>query len=410
MDPATLHAGNDEREAKRRRRRALAALLRFRRLLRRLCKAFASGQGSVEGWQERVEVYATALFEAYPDVITEESRARIYQAIGLAGQVEDGLHNACDLVTGEVSDLIDRLDEEFGVQAQIKRWLQPLWAPFAALINATPLTKALAALAVFAVTGGILYTTQLSDEASGDVLRDPDNVTSVSHSVNVASANGTIVVTWQAEPSAAGYSVMWSANPVDLPDESVDLAGEVTSTASGPLAPGTWFFHLRTRNRAGRWTSTVHLGPFLIQPSAPVQVSGPVPTLPPVLPTTAPAATPAPGVAGAATPTPNRAPVVSPISAQFSQAQQTTVYRVTATDPEGAALTLTWSGTNCGTTSRPDDRSFSWRHPHTQGDPGSCAPNTEHADVTITLRVSDGVNSVVCTYQGASNGTGPPCR
>jgi hypothetical protein len=102
---------------------------------------------------------------------------------------------------------------------------------------------------------------------------------------------------------------------------------------------------------------------------------------------------------------------VSQIVAEFLAPQQTTIYRVTATDPENAPLTLTWSGTNCGSSSTADaGRTFSWFHPHVPGDPSSCSPTTNHAEVTVSLRVSDGVNAVTCTYQGAASGPGPACR
>jgi hypothetical protein len=101
---------------------------------------------------------------------------------------------------------------------------------------------------------------------------------------------------------------------------------------------------------------------------------------------------------------------VSPITATFDQAAQTTTYSVVASNPAGRTLTLTWSGPNCGTTTEPTNRSFAWRHPHVPGDPLSCAQTTDHSDVTITLRVSDSVSTVTCTYQGTLTGTGPACR
>ena len=48
---------------------------------------------------------------------------------------------------------------------------------------------------------------------------------------------------------------------------------------SPPLSTGTWWFNVRTKDNAGNWTSTAHLGPFIVD------------TTPPSIPTT-PTATP----------------------------------------------------------------------------------------------------------------------
>jgi beta-lactam-binding protein with PASTA domain len=45
----------------------------------------------------------------------------------------------------------------------------------------------------------------------------------------------------------------------------------VAGTVSPPLANGSWYFHLRTRDNAGNWSSGRHLGPFVIRSAPPVR-------------------------------------------------------------------------------------------------------------------------------------------
>jgi hypothetical protein len=99
-----------------------------------------------------------------------------------------------------------------------------------------------------------------------------------------------------------------------LPDKTVDLPGHSVWTRSQPLATGHWYFNLRTVTRDERWTSTVHLGPFIIGPAAVTAPVTPNPT-PPASPS------PTPVVAGASatpvetpTPTPSPAPTAPPVT------------------------------------------------------------------------------------------------
>jgi DNA-directed RNA polymerase specialized sigma24 family protein len=116
------------------------------------------------------------------------------------------------------------------------------------------------AIALFAAaaTAGAFYAVR------GEDVHDPTAVHSTSHSVEKGSANPEVEIAWTPSPDASGYSVSWSAEPV-TPDKSVDLPGAATGT-TGHLEPGTSWFNLRTRGTNGHWTSTVHVGPFLILP------------------------------------------------------------------------------------------------------------------------------------------------
>jgi len=114
------------------------------------------------------------------------------------------------------------------------------------------------ALLAAAATAGAFYA------AHGKGVHDPTSVHSTSHSVEQGSANPDVEVTWSPSPDASGYSVSWTAEP-ETPDKAVDLPGAATGT-TGHLKPGTSWFNLRTLGTNGRWTSTVHVGPFLILP------------------------------------------------------------------------------------------------------------------------------------------------
>ena len=95
---------------------------------------------------------------------------------------------------------------------------------------------------------------------------DPDDAASITHEVGIASMTSTIVIQW-SEVEADGFSVVWDLDLDTLPDEIVDEPGSTTETVSPRLDTGSWFFHLRTL-RGDAWTSTVHLGPFVITESA----------------------------------------------------------------------------------------------------------------------------------------------
>jgi DNA-directed RNA polymerase specialized sigma24 family protein len=95
-------------------------------------------------------------------------------------------------------------------------------------------------------------------------VHDPSSVHSTSHSTEQGSSNPDVEIAWDPNTDARGYSVSWAPQPAE-PDKTVDLPGGATGT-TGHLKPGTHWFNLRTLGSNGRWTGTVHLGPFLILP------------------------------------------------------------------------------------------------------------------------------------------------
>ena len=96
---------------------------------------------------------------------------------------------------------------------------------------------------------------------------DP-RLSSSSHTVGRASSKKVVRIAWQgavdSHSGVDGFSFSWDRSAASVPDAAKDAEETVTSKASRPLARGRYWFHLRTRDNAGNWTSTVHLGPFVI--------------------------------------------------------------------------------------------------------------------------------------------------
>jgi hypothetical protein len=65
-----------------------------------------------------------------------------------------------------------------------------------------------------------------------------------------------------------GFSVAWDGTAVSPPDAAKDHEQDWTGTTYA-LEDGTWYFHLRTKDNAGNWTSTEDYGPVTIDTSPP---------------------------------------------------------------------------------------------------------------------------------------------
>ncbi len=86
----------------------------------------------------------------------------------------------------------------------------------------------------------------------------------------------TISVEWSGHgdnmSGVAGFSILFDQNATTLPDQVIDPTPGNQASAGPPLADGSHWFHLRTRDVAGNWTSTVHVGPFEIDTTPPAAV------------------------------------------------------------------------------------------------------------------------------------------
>jgi hypothetical protein len=101
--------------------------------------------------------------------------------------------------------------------------------------------------------------------------RTPPNdptVTSPSHRVGVPTNSNWIDVRWSGASDAGsgvdGFSYLLDSSPTTLPDLVKDAEEGAQGDLFGDRANGTYYFHLRTRDNAGNWTGTVHLGPLIV--------------------------------------------------------------------------------------------------------------------------------------------------
>jgi hypothetical protein len=84
--------------------------------------------------------------------------------------------------------------------------------------------------------------------------------------------DNTIEISWSGATDTIsgldGYSVSWTKDTTEVPDTVKDLE-ETENSTSTILSDGTWYFNLRTRDKAGNWSNTVHIGPFKIDTKKP---------------------------------------------------------------------------------------------------------------------------------------------
>jgi subtilisin family serine protease len=91
---------------------------------------------------------------------------------------------------------------------------------------------------------------------------------STSHPVGAATAKSSIVMAWNGAfdqgTGVDGYSFHWDKSSTTEADTAKDAEENATGAASAALPPGTYYFHLRTRDNAGNWSPSVHAGPYVV--------------------------------------------------------------------------------------------------------------------------------------------------
>lgn len=101
---------------------------------------------------------------------------------------------------------------------------------------------------------------------------DPTSIWSTSHITQTWSADTTVQVCWSgasdSQSGVYGYGTYWSTSPIAQPSAIVDTTGTCETSASLATS-NSWYFHLRTKDNADNWSSTIHFGPFYIDGSAP---------------------------------------------------------------------------------------------------------------------------------------------
>ena len=104
----------------------------------------------------------------------------------------------------------------------------------------------------------------------------PSNPTlsSPSHQVATLSADRTVEVAFIGASDTLsgldGFSYHWDTSAASAADTTKEAEENATGTTSPALADGSsHYIHLRSRDNAGNWSATVHLGPFAIDATAP---------------------------------------------------------------------------------------------------------------------------------------------
>ena len=183
---------------------------------------------------------------------------------GVEDAVWSNLHGAVDLggAAGDSGKPASKGRSRTGPSASGSRIVS---AALAHPVAATALTLAIAALVAVSVWA---IGAAPPEAPSTGIARDPSLVWSPTHSPGERSSESVISIQWSRQPDALAFSVLWSQAPTEVPDSVPDLPGSATGTTSPALAPGRWYFHLRTQGRDHSWTHTVHRGPFVVIPRA----------------------------------------------------------------------------------------------------------------------------------------------
>jgi thermitase len=97
-------------------------------------------------------------------------------------------------------------------------------------------------------------------------------VASTSHAAGIRSIDATVEMTWSGAfdfgSGIDGYSYSWDTLSFSSPDTIKDAEESAVNAVSPPLAPGSYWFHLRTRDNAGNWSPGTHAGPYVITHAA----------------------------------------------------------------------------------------------------------------------------------------------
>jgi hypothetical protein len=100
----------------------------------------------------------------------------------------------------------------------------------------------------------------------------PASLASTSHVVGVPSLDGTIDMSWapgtDASSGVDGYAFSFDNDAAWTCDQVKDVEESVTTATSPTLAPGSWYFHVCTRDNAGNWSGAATAGPYTIDADA----------------------------------------------------------------------------------------------------------------------------------------------
>jgi hypothetical protein len=102
---------------------------------------------------------------------------------------------------------------------------------------------------------------------------DPTTVRSTDHKVRRWSRDRRIDMYWTGASDGGsrldGFSYSWSHFASSLPNDTKDTEQGDHRATSPRLSTGKWWFHIRTVDNVGNWTSTAHRGPYFIDITRP---------------------------------------------------------------------------------------------------------------------------------------------
>ncbi|MBN1889261.1 MAG: exo-alpha-sialidase [Thermoflexales bacterium] len=180
-------------------------------------------------------------------------------------------------------------DEHSGVNAYAYRWTtvgqDPLFSPDMTT-TASVVTVTGPALSDYFVYSFTLRSRDVAGnwsgvDAIGPFLIDahppstPTIDSTYPHETGVWSADNTVEVRWTSaytgQCGTNAHSFVWNTAPGTVPDTNPELlgAGIYTRTTSAELADGEHYFHVRSRDAAGNWSGSAHVGPFRIDTTPP---------------------------------------------------------------------------------------------------------------------------------------------
>ena len=97
---------------------------------------------------------------------------------------------------------------------------------------------------------------------------DPTTVKSTDHRIDRWSGDRRVDMYWTGAADGGsgldGFSFRFSQRSGTLPDQTKEAEQGTHRATSARLSTGKYWFHIRTRDKVGNWTSTVHRGPYLI--------------------------------------------------------------------------------------------------------------------------------------------------
>jgi hypothetical protein len=103
--------------------------------------------------------------------------------------------------------------------------------------------------------------------------QNPGTVKSTDHKIRTWSRDRRITMKWTSATDGGsrvdGFSFSWNHRSASTPDKTKDAEQGARKATSPRLKTGKWWFHLRTRDNVGNWSSAVTRGPYFIDVNRP---------------------------------------------------------------------------------------------------------------------------------------------